>query len=156
MSYTSRLIEPLFNNFGVTAEEQSPSWRIFSSLTDLRDKFIAYLPIKFSFGDASGTYEPSNTHDEACDAPSASPEDIVLEQVMMFADEILRDDTNGDKYSDGDDIEVVSNCGDIQVVSPSPISITMAVLYAELMTKFRKLVSSSMDELLDNVVHASS
>ena len=32
----------------------------------------------------------------------------------------------------------------------------MAVLSAELMTKFRKLVSSSMDDLLDNVVYESS
>ena len=32
----------------------------------------------------------------------------------------------------------------------------MAVLSSELMTKIRKLVLSSMDDLLDNVVHAIS
>ena len=68
---------------------------------------------------------------------------------------MLRDDANSYKYSDGDDIEVVSNCDNIQVVSPSPISNTMAVSSAELMTKFRKLVLSSMDDLLNNFVHAS-
>ena len=74
----------------------------------------------------------------------------------MFSGEMLRDDANSDKYSDGDNIEVVSNCDDIQVVSPSPIYNKMAVSSAELMTNFRKLVSSSMDDLLENVVHASS
>ena len=74
----------------------------------------------------------------------------------MFADEMLRDYVNSDKDSDGDNTEVVYNCDDIQVVSPSPISNTMSVSSAELMTKFRKLVSSSMDDLLNNVVHASS
>ena len=86
-----------------------------------------YLPRKFSFGDASGTTEPRNTNDEACDAPAASPETIVLEQVRMFADEMLRNDANSDEDSDGDNIEFVSNCDEIQVVSPSPISNTMAV-----------------------------
>ena len=32
----------------------------------------------------------------------------------------------------------------------------MSVLSAEIMTKFRKLVPSSIDDLLDNVFHASS
>ena len=35
----------------------------------------------------------------------------------MFSEEILRDDTNRDKASDGDNIYVVSNSDDIQVVS---------------------------------------
>ena len=76
MSYTSRLIEPLFNTAGVTAEEKSPFCRIFSSSTDLRDEFIAYIPRTFSFGDASGTTERSNKKNEACDALAASPEAI--------------------------------------------------------------------------------
>ena len=46
-----------------------------------------------------------------------------------------------DKYSDGDDIEVVSNCDNIQVVSPQPIYNKMAVSSAELMTKLRNIVS---------------
>ena len=74
----------------------------------------------------------------------------------MFSEKILIDGANSDRDSDGDDIEVVSNCDDIQVVSPSPIYNKMAVSSAELMTNFRKLVSSSMDDLLENVVHASS
>ena len=115
-----------------------------------------YLPRTFPFGDASGTDEPSSTNDEACDAPTASPESIVLERVRMFADKILRDDDNSDEGSDGDDIEVVSNCDSIQVVSLSPISNTMVVSYAELMTKLRKLVLSSMYDLPENFVHASS
>ena len=47
MSYTSRLVETLFNTVGVTVEELSPFCRIFLSPTDLRDKSIAYLPRKF-------------------------------------------------------------------------------------------------------------
>ena len=69
---------------------------------------------------------------------------------------MLRDDANSNEYSDGDNIQVVSNCDYIQVVSPSTISNTMSVLSAEIMTKFRKLVPSSIDDLLDNVFHASS
>ena len=38
----------------------------------------------------------------------------------------------------------------------SPISNEMAVSSEELMTKFCKLVLSSMDDFLDNIVHASS
>ena len=87
------------------------------SSTDLRDKLIAYIPITFSFGDASGTAEPSNTNYEACDTPAASSEVIVIGQVRMFADEILRDDANSDEDIDGDYIYVVSNCDNIQVVS---------------------------------------
>ena len=78
MSYTSRIIEPLLNTVGVTSEEQSPLCCIFSYPIELRDKLMAYLPRTFPFGDASGTAEPSNTNDEACDAPAASPEAIVL------------------------------------------------------------------------------
>ena len=81
MSYTSRIIAPLFNTVGVTAYEQSPLCRIFSSTTNLRDELIAYLPRTFSFGDASGTAEPSNKNDEACDAPAASPENVFLKKL---------------------------------------------------------------------------
>ena len=69
---------------------------------------------------------------------------------------MMRYGANSNEYSYGDDIEVVSNCDDIQVVSPSPISNTTAVFSEEIMTRFRKLVSSSTDDLLGNVVHASS
>ena len=69
---------------------------------------------------------------------------------------MLRDDANINEDIDGDNIQVVSNYDNIQVVSTSPISNTMAVSSAELMTKFRKIVSSSMDDVLDDVVHASS
>ena len=62
----------------------------------------------------------------------------------MFSDKILSDDANSDIYSDGENIEVASNWDEIQVVSPSPISNTMDVSSAELMTKFRKLLLSSM------------
>ena len=86
ISYTSRLVDPLFNTGGVTAEEQSQLCCIFLSPTDLRGEFIAYLPRTFSFVDASGAVEPSNTNDEACDTPAASPEAIVIELVRMFAD----------------------------------------------------------------------
>ena len=44
----------------------------------------------------------------------------------MFAEEMLRDDSNSNGDSDDDDIYVVSNCDDIQVVSLSPIYNTMA------------------------------
>ena len=121
----------------------------------MRDEFIGYLPITFSFCDASGTAEPTNTNYEAFDAPTASPEAIVLEQVRIFSDEMLRYDAYIDEYSDGDDIEVVSNCDNIQVVSPPPIYNKMDFSSAELMTKFRKIVSYSMYDLLKNVVHAS-
>ena len=104
MSYTSRLLEPLSDTAGLPAEEQSPLCRILSSPTDLRDKFFAYLPRMFSFGDACGTAEPGNTNYEACDSLATSPESIVIEQVRMFADEMLRDDANSDEYSDSDNI----------------------------------------------------
>ena len=54
----------------------------------------------------------------------------------MFADKILRYHANSDEDSDGNYIEVVSNCEGLQVFSPSPISNTMAVSSAELMIKF--------------------
>ena len=104
VSYTSRLIEPLFNTIGVTVEEKSPFCCIFLYPTDFQGKFIAYITKTYSFGDASGTAEPSNKNDEACDAPYATTEEIVLEQVRMFADKFLRDKANSDEYSDGDDI----------------------------------------------------
>ena len=68
---------------------------------------------------------------------------------------MLIDEANRYEDSYCEEIEVVSNCDDIQVVSPSSISNTMSVLSAEIMTKFRKLVPSSIDDLLDNVFHAS-
>ena len=104
MSYTSRLTETLFNTVGVTAKEQSPFCRIFSSPTQLGDEFIMYLPRTFSFGDASGTAEPSNINYEVLDDPTASSEAIVLERVKMFVEKILRDDANRNEDSDGDGI----------------------------------------------------
>ena len=47
MSYTSRLVEPLFDTVGVAAEEKSPFCRIFLSATNLREKFITYPPRTF-------------------------------------------------------------------------------------------------------------
>ena len=79
ISYTSRIIEPLFNTVGVTADEKSLLCCIFSYPTDLREKFIAYLPITIYFGDASVTAETSNRSDETCDATAASPNAIVIE-----------------------------------------------------------------------------
>ena len=84
MSYTARLVEPVFYAVEVTSEDQSPFCRIFYSCTDLQEEFISYLPRTFSFGDSSVTAEPSNTSDESCGAPAASPESIVLERVRIF------------------------------------------------------------------------
>ena len=120
----------MFNTVGVTADKQSPLCCIISSPTNLWDKFIAYLPITIYFGDASVTAETSNRSDETCDATAASPNAIVIEWVRIFEDEMMRYGANSNEYSYGDDIEVVSNCDDIQVVSPSPIYNTMSVLYA--------------------------
>ena len=68
MSYTSRLIEPLLNTVGFTAEEQSPFCHIFSSPTTALQPKI-YLDL----------FQQSNTNDEACDAPTALPEGVALE-----------------------------------------------------------------------------
>ena len=78
IAYASSLIEPLLATVGVTPKERSPFCRKFSSPTDLRDEFIAYLPRTFSFDDATGTADAGNTDEEAGDAPAASPEAIVL------------------------------------------------------------------------------
>ena len=152
MSYTSILVELLFNNFGVTAQEQSPFCPIFSSPTDLRDEFIAYLPRKVSFGDASGNAEPSNINDEARDAPATSPETIVLEQVRIFAEKILRDDAKSDEDSDGENIEVVSNCDNIQIVSPS---LSSSLLASSLRIFSAKILTCSSTIASGEVVGAS-
>ena len=71
----------------------------------------------------------------------------MLERVRIFANEMLTDNSTAEEDSDGDDLEVVS--------PPSP-SNSIAIPPAELMTRFRTLMSSSMDDLLDNILNASS
>ena len=95
------------NALGVTAEERSPFCRSFSSPTESRDEFIAYLPNTFSFDDIGGNASADVGSGEADDGPVASPATIVLERVKNFASDMMSDRAKGEEDSNNNDVEVV-------------------------------------------------
>ena len=113
----------------------------------MREEFIAYLPKTFSFGETNGTADAYNTDAGSCDAPTASPEAILFERVKSFSNKMQTNGETDDEDNYDDDVEDVS---------PSQLPHPTAISPAKLMTTLRGLMSSSMDDLLKNVVDASS
>ena len=54
ISYSSDLMNKLFAVVGAQQDEVSPFCRRFSSLADLRDEFVRYLPRTFNYDNVGG------------------------------------------------------------------------------------------------------
>ena len=55
ISYSSDLTKELFTTLGVQTDDISPFFRDFTSLEDLRDELIRYMPATFNYDHVQGT-----------------------------------------------------------------------------------------------------
>ena len=119
----------------------------------MRNEFIAFLPRTFSFDGASGTGSADDeiNHD---DLPDSTPEEIVLEQVRVFARSMLGEDGAENEVEVDDDVEISGEDKDEN--NDTTRHNTVLIPSAELMTKFENMMRSPMEDLLGNVVSASA
>ena len=64
ITFSSSLMTLFLSALGVTDANRSPFCREFTSLTDLRDKFILYLPSTFDFDNVCGTRRDEGAPDD--------------------------------------------------------------------------------------------
>eukprot|EP00957_Ditylum_brightwellii_P118154 9011043-Ditylum_brightwellii.AAC.1 len=74
--YLSTMMSKLFDTVGATAHERSPFCHSFSSLVDLRDDFIHYIPCTVNYEDVRGS-GCKQTSDETEGSTAPSEESIV-------------------------------------------------------------------------------
>ena len=157
----------LFTTLGVQADDISPFCRDFTSLEDLRDEFIRYMPATFNYDHVQGTDDEEVGEVDDIGNDDMPMEVSVVDRVVRFTREIteLAEQTGGSSVgsdkegctSEGTDIAIDEE-GD---GATSPILTTVPFIQsgpesnAELMGHFRALLSiSSADELSPKVVLA--
>jgi len=164
ISFSSKNMVKLFDVLGAAKDEMSPFCRSFTSLDDLRDEFIRYLPNTFTY-DAK---VPGNAADE--NVPQEEDEDgnsgegddanrvvnVVADRIRRFAEE-MRGQQDVVVVDDDDD-------DDSEEYDPSPNDTVVAHdegrssnKTEELMTNFRAIFcAASVDALKDCVLRSSS
>ena len=99
ISYSSGLMRHLMTTLGVTGDELSPFCRDFTSLGDLRDEFIRYMPSTFNYDDVHGTVDTAV--DESVDDDVEQPAEVsVADRALQFTQEITELSEQGED-SDG-------------------------------------------------------
>ena len=92
MEYTKNLAEEILETLGVTKEDKLPLSCTLLSLTELRNKFIAYQTRTFVYNGTHGTGMAGDADDICNGTSDATPEEIMLERVKSFAESIPRAD----------------------------------------------------------------
>ena len=157
---------PFLSVLGVTCANRLPFCREFTSLTDLRDEFILYLPSTLDFDNVRGT-----RHDEGApydndggDDESQSPADIMQERVVQFQQAIVAipEEDGAVAEEEGDDNVVVVDEAEGAASNSTLMSDEVSTTdeYAQLMIGFQAIVSvTSGEDILSKVVfllyHAS-
>lgn len=155
IAYSSNLMKVLFETIGATKDEISPFCREFSSLDELRDVLIDYLPRTFKYGNASGK---GSEEEEAVDVvesvdPAVPTQEAVMDRIRRFASEMGKADDKDDE--DNDDAPLLNDDASAAVAATSTASAT--VNSHELMNLFRAILRvTSADDLMDKVLAASS
>ena len=107
-------MNPFLSALGVTSANRSPFCREFTSLNDLRDEFILYLPSTFDFDNVRGTSNDEGAPDDndGGDDELHSPADVMQERVVQFQQAIIAiSEEDGDVAEEegDDDVVVVDN-----------------------------------------------
>ena len=158
ISYSSGLMDKLFATVGVTEDDKSPFCHSFSSLNDLMDELINYLPHTFKYNDmqGNGSDQTSDNMNETGNVNTPTQE-LLVERIKRFANDMARgndkEDDNGDDSNDEDKSSAPPTASDGAAVAP-PAATTNS---QELITFFRAILSVvSVDNILEKVLVASS
>jgi hypothetical protein len=157
INYSSTLMTPFLSALGVTNDNCSPFSRKFTSLTDLRDEFILYLPSTFDFDNVHGRSrdEEASDDNDGGEDESQSLADIMQERVIQFQQSIvaISEEKDGavteEEESVDDDVVVVDD--------PAGDDVSTTDEYAKLMIAFKAILSvTSGADILSKVLPAAS
>lgn len=158
ISYSSDLMNKLFATVGAQQDEVSPFCRSFSSLADLRDEFVRYLPRTFNYDNVGGDGIEQPNEDETGGTAGTPIEELVAARIERFAREMSEKD-------DDEVVEIVTVDDDqpsavsdeyTATVAGTPVEVA-ELTYPDLMRHFQAILTvSSPDNLLDKVLVASS
>ena len=164
--FSSSLMTPFLSALGVTGANRSSFCWEFISLTDLREKFIIYLPSTFAFDNVRGTSHDEGAPDDndGGDDELQSPADIMQERVVQFQQAIVaiseEDGALAEKEGDDDVVVVGEAKGAASNSTLMSDEVSTTDEYAQLMIGFQAIVSvTSGEDILSKVVfllyHAS-
>ena len=151
--FSSKSMLKLFALLDVPMDERSPFCRTFTSLTDLRDQFIHYLPNTFTYNDVLGNAADEQTkEEEEDDGDSGDGDDstqLVVDQIHRFAEDMRGDNVVVVEDEDGGSApNLTASVNDNNEVANNT---------EELMSNFRSIFgAASIDELQTYVSLSSS
>ena len=154
IAYSSQLMKGLFDTLGLAEDEVSPFCREFSSLEDLKDAYIAYLPRTFKYEETSGSSNVEPGGDDVAESvdPVGPTHEEVVDRIRRFAEKMAGDG----EVDENDDDELTPPPVIDEVAATSTIALP-TVNSQELMNHFRAIVQiTNTDNLLDKVLAASS
>ena len=160
LTFSSGMMEKLFEKLQVSSENLSPFCREFVSLVDLRDELIKYLPASFTYNAAVGGSNVEDADDDEDDdedddkSQPSSLEESVANRVARFTREFdALESNNGNGNSMDEEVEsTAAAAGD----GERPALATKAN-HTALMTSFRKILAvESAEDLLEEVFVGAS
>ena len=163
ITFLSSLMTPFLSALGVTGFNLLPFCWEFTSLTDLRDKFILYLPSTFDFDNVRGTSHGEGAPDDndGVDDESQSPADIMQKRVVQFQQIIVAiSEKDGAVAEEEGDDDVVIVDGAEGASSNSTLmsdEVSMTDEYVQLMIDIQTILSvTSREDILSKVLPAAS
>jgi len=168
ITFSSDSMRKLLVAVGVSTDEMSPFCRTFSSLVDLRDEFIHYLPRTFVYQNVQGhsAVEESESGGDDDDGDNSDDDKVtqrIVERIKLFTAGMANDDE--EEVVVVDDEEEVVVVDEVPLakdsdVSPSSDNATLTSVNTaeQLMTRFRSIFETTggLSEILEHVICASS
>ena len=136
ISFSSISMNELFATVGAPKDEVSPFCRSFSSLADLRDEFIHYLPHTFKYDNVGGNSSEQASEDDTGGTGTPTQE-LVAARIERFARETSEKDDNevGEMDTLNDDQPSAASNEDTATIAGTPVEVA-ELNYQELMKFF--------------------
>jgi len=155
----------LLGAVGVANDEMSPFCCSFTSLDDLRDGYIRYLPSTFQYEDVQGSAsanedndgEDGGNHDGDHDDGNSDTHRLVGERIELLAAALSgRKDNEGDDIVDIDGASSTVNTEGIVAVNTAVADDNTAKTSDQLMTSFRSVIASTFGDVQEHILCSSS
>jgi len=155
----------LLGAVGVANDEMSPFCCSFTSLDDLRDEYICYLPSTFQYKDVQGSAsanedndgEDGGNHDGDHDDGNSNTHRLVGERIKLLAAALSgRKDNEGDDIVDIDGASSTVNTEGIVAENTAVADDNTAKKSDQLMTSFRSLIASNFGDVQEHILCSSS
>jgi len=169
ITFSSDSMRKLLVSVGVSTDEMSPFCRTFSSLVDLRDEFIHYLPRTFVYQNVQGHCAVEESESGGDDDDGDNPDDDkvtqrIVERIKLFTAGMANDDKEEVVVVDDEEEVVVvdevalAKDSDVSPSSDNATSTSLNSTAEQLMTRFRSIFETTggISEILEHVICASS